>query len=122
MDAVDRCNRFEARSCGLLVAALDSTSVFCFVESMSSMDLLRPTRMVLLVLVPLFRMWLAFIGLRGDGELFLLLRAFFRLLVELEWVVVVLVVEVVEEEEERLMDEDEDTRLTVGILRRSISF
>ena len=121
VEADDRCNRFEARSWGLPVAALVSTSELCFVESISSIDRLRPTMMVLLELLLLFRIRLDFICLRGDGDEFFLLRPCFRLLV-FEWVVVLLLVEVVDEEEERLMDADEGTRLTFGILRGSISF
>ena len=122
VEADDRCNRFEARSWGLPVAALLSTSELCFVESISSIDRLRPTMMVLLeLLLLLFRIRLVFICFRGDGDEFFLLRACFRQL-EVEWVIVLLLVEDVDEEEERLMDADEDTRLTFGILRGSISF
>jgi len=63
-------------------------------------------------------MWFVFSCLRGDGDMFFLLRAFFRLPV-VEWFVVL---GVVVEEEETLMDEDDGTRLTFGILRGSISF
>lgn len=68
VDADERCNRFETRNWGLPVAALVSTSELCFVESISSIDRLRPTIIVV------------FICLRGDGEEFFLLRACFRLL------------------------------------------
>lgn len=122
VEADDRCNLFEARSWGLPVAALVSTSELCFVESISSIDRLRPTMMVLLeLLLLLFRIRLVFICLRGDGDEFFLLRVCFRLL-QVEWVVVLLFVVVVDEEEERLMDADEGTRLTFGILSGSISF
>lgn len=113
----DRCNRLEARSCGLPEAAFVSTPE---VPSISSIARFRPTIIVLLVLpvlLLLFRMRLAFICLRGDGEEFFLLRACFRLL-EVECAVDV---EVVEEEEERLMDAEEETRLMFGILRGRIS-
>lgn len=121
MEADDRCNRFEARSCGRLEAALASTSAFCFVGSMSSIDRLRPTRIVLLLLLmllfPLFRR-LDFSCLRGDANVFFLLRAFFRVLV----VEIFDAMEFVEEvEEERFKDADDATRLIFGILRGSIS-
>jgi len=120
----DRCNRFEARSCGLPEAALLSTPEFLFVASISSIDRLRPTIIVLLVLpvlLLLFRIRLALIFLRGDGDEFFLLRASFRLL-EVECVDdVVLVVEFEEGEEERLIDADDETRLMLGILRGRIS-
>jgi len=113
------CNRFEARSWGLPVAALVSTSELCFDESISSIDRLRPTMIVLVALLLLVRMRLALICLLLDGEVFLL-RACFRLL-DVEWVVV-LVEEVEEEEEERLIEADDDTRLIFGIFRGRISF
>ena len=112
----DRCNRLEARREARPEAAFVSTPEFA---SISSIDRFRPTIIVLLVLTVLllFRMRLALICLRGDGEEFFLLRACFRLL-EVECVVDV---EVVEEEEERLMEADEETRLMLGILRGKIS-
>ena len=120
----ERCNRLGARSCGLPDAALVSTPELLFVASISSIDRLRPTIIVLLVLAVLlllFRIRLAFICLRGDGEELFLLRACFRLL-EVECVDnVVFVVEFEEEEEERLMDADDETRLMLGILRGTIS-
>ncbi len=119
-EADDRCNRLEARSWGLPVAALVSTSELCFDESISSIDRLRPTIIVLVVFPLVLRMRLAFICLRGDGDKFFLLRACFRLL-DVEWVVV-LEVDVVEEEEERLMEAEDGTRLTFGILSGRISF
>jgi len=101
------------------VAALVSTSELCFDESISSIDRLRPTMIVLVALLLLVRIRLAFICLLLDGEVFLL-RACFRLL-DVEWVVV-LVEEVEEEEEERLIEADDDTRLIFGMLRGRISF
>jgi len=120
VEADDRCNRFEARSCGRLEAALASTSAFCFVGSMSSIDRLRPTRIVLpllLLLFPLFRR-LDFSCLRGDANVLFLLRAFFRVLVVERFDAMEFVEEV---EEERFKDEDDATRLIFGILRGNIS-
>jgi len=111
--ADDRCNLFEARSCGRLATALASTPEFCFwVESISSIDRLRPTRILLLLLLLLVLLRFVLSCFRGDViEVFLLLRVFFRLMLLLD-------VEI----DETLRDEDEDTLRNLGIFRGSTSF